>query len=38
MTKLLRRLKARDVKETGDHETLMKMHGRYKALYNSQFA
>ncbi len=27
-----------DVKETGDHETLMNMHGRYEALYNSQFA
>ena len=27
-----------DVKETGDHETLMAMHGRYEALYNSQFA
>lgn len=27
-----------DVKETGNHETLMNMHGRYEALYNSQFA
>lgn len=27
-----------DVKEIGDHETLMNMHGRYEALYNSQFA
>ncbi len=27
-----------DVKEAGDHETLMNMHGRYEALYNSQFA
>lgn len=27
-----------DVKEAGDHETLMSLHGRYEALYNSQFA
>lgn len=27
-----------DVKETGNHETLMNMHGRYEILYNSQFA
>ena len=27
-----------DVKEMGNHETLMHMHGRYEALYNSRFA
>ncbi len=27
-----------DVKEKGSHETLMKLHGKYEALYNSQFA
>lgn len=27
-----------DVKETGNHETLMNLHGRYETLYNSQFA
>lgn len=26
-----------DIKEVGDHETLMKMGGKYTALYNSQF-
>ena len=27
-----------DIKEIGDHDTLMKMNGKYAALYNSQFA
>lgn len=27
-----------DIKEVGDHETLMKLNGKYAALYNSQFA
>lgn len=27
-----------DIKEAGNHETLMAMQGRYAALYNSQFA
>jgi ATP-binding cassette subfamily B protein len=26
-----------DIKEVGDHETLMKLNGKYTALYNSQF-
>ena len=26
-----------DVKEVGDHDTLMKLNGKYAALYNSQF-
>lgn len=28
----------RDIKEAGSHESLMALHGRYKALYRSQFA
>ena len=27
-----------DIKEVGDHDTLMKLNGKYAALYNSQFA
>ena len=27
-----------DIKEVGNHETLMKLNGKYAALYNSQFA
>ena len=27
-----------DIKEVGDHDTLMKLGGKYAALYNSQFA
>ena len=27
-----------DIKEVGDHDTLMKQNGKYAALYNSQFA
>ena len=27
-----------DIKEIGDHDTLMKLNGKYAALYNSQFA
>lgn len=27
-----------DVKEAGNHETLMALHGKYETLYNSQFA
>ncbi len=26
-----------DIKEVGDHDTLMKLNGKYAALYNSQF-
>ena len=26
-----------DIKEVGDHDTLMKLNGKYTALYNSQF-
>ncbi len=26
-----------DIKEVGDHETLMRLNGKYAALYNSQF-
>ena len=26
------------IKEIGDHDTLMKLNGKYAALYNSQFA
>ena len=27
-----------DIKEVGDHDTLMKLNGKYAVLYNSQFA
>jgi ATP-binding cassette subfamily B protein len=27
-----------DIKEVGDHDTLMALNGKYAALYNSQFA
>ena len=27
-----------DIKEVGDHDTLMNRNGKYAALYNSQFA
>ena len=27
-----------DIKEVGDHETLLAMNGKYAELYNSQFA
>ena len=27
-----------DIKEVGNHETLMELNGKYAALYNSQFA
>ena len=27
-----------DIKEVGDHDTLMKRRGKYAVLYNSQFA
>lgn len=27
-----------DIKEVGNHDTLMAQHGKYEALYNSQFA
>ena len=27
-----------DIREVGDHDTLMKQNGKYAALYNSQFA
>jgi len=26
-----------DIKEVGDHDTLMKQNGKYAVLYNSQF-
>ena len=27
-----------DIKEVGDHDTLMEQNGKYAVLYNSQFA
>ena len=27
-----------DIKEVGNHDSLMKLNGRYAVLYNSQFA
>ena len=27
-----------DIREVGDHDTLMNRNGKYAALYNSQFA
>lgn len=27
-----------DIKEVGDHDSLMALHGKYETLYNSQFA